>query len=323
MRGDQVSDQPPTRPKSHRRHILILAAVGVVLLTGAIFFRHYYLRIPPPVGEGPAGPAVPRKPFAEVWSRQRVLVVGLGDSIVVGEGAKEGYGCFARLIANPPGEDGPMQGLCLKSVFPNLEVLNMAVSDTTSCGHAELQVPQIPPQGPNVLGIAVISSGGNDLLDFLNTGRPKDCALYGATLQQAEPWIAAYEQRLDAMLAQLETSFPGGCHIFMFNLYDPSDGDGPAPFLPALKWPDAMKVLRDNETIARCLARHPTAHLIDLHSLFMGHGFACARFWASTYRPEDPHFWYFTNWEDPNDRGHDAIRRLLLVEMARAFGKLQ
>jgi lysophospholipase L1-like esterase len=314
----------PAKPRSiHRRHVIIMLVVGAVLVGGAFFVKHYYLRLPA-MGEGPAGPTVPREPFATAWSQRPVLVVGLGDSIPVGEGAGEGYGFFARMIANPPDEFPEMQGLCLKAVLPNLEVKNLAVSDTTSDQHEQNQLPQIQVQPRDVLGVVVLSSGGNDLLHYYGFAKPRPSAMYGATFEQATPWTDAYEQRLDAMLTQIESCFPGGCHILVANIYDPTDGTGPISVPRAPQWPDATRILtRYNEVIARCVARHPSAHLVDIHSLFMGHGFRCDHFWASCYRPDDPHFWYYENIEDPNPRGHDAIRRAILLEVAKAFGKLE
>lgn len=55
-----------------------------------------------------------------------------------------------------------------------------------------------------------------------------------------------------------------------------------------------------------------------MHAPFLGHGLACTQFWRANYRSEDPHYWYFVNLEDPNERGYDAIRRLFLIEMAKA-----
>jgi hypothetical protein len=71
--------------------------------------------------------------------------------------------------------------------------------------------------------------------------------------------------------------------------------------------------------VARCAARHKSVHLVDLHALFLGHGFACDHFWSKHYDAKDPHLWYSTNVEDPNDRGYDAIRRAFLLEVARVF----
>jgi hypothetical protein len=51
----------------------------------------------------------------------------------------------------------------------------------------------------------------------------------------------------------------------------------------------------------------------------MGHGIHCLQFWREHYHADDPHYWYFDNLEDPNDRGYDALRRLFLIEMARAL----
>ena len=45
-------------------------------------------------------------------------------------------------------------------------------------------------------------------------------------------------------------------------------------------------------------------------------------FWCKHYHSDDPHFWYFSNVEDPNERGYDALRRLFLIEIAKAFGKM-
>jgi hypothetical protein len=57
---------------------------------------------------------------------------------------------------------------------------------------------------------------------------------------------------------------------------------------------------------------------VDIHGAFLGHGLTCRQFWRSHYRSNDPNYWYFENLEDPNDRGYDALRRLFLIEIARA-----
>ena len=47
------------------------------------------------------------------------------------------------------------------------------------------------------------------------------------------------------------------------------------------------------------------------------------QFWVRRYDWMDPHYWYYTNLEDPIERGYDAIRRLLLIEMARVSVSLK
>ena len=137
--------------------------------------------------------------------------------------------------------------------------------------------------------------------------------MYGATLAQAAPWIAAFEARLDSMLGKITASFPGGCEIYLADIYDPTDGVGDAPsvYLPA--WPDGLAIhAQYNRAIAACAQSHPNVYIVPLHKVFMGHGSHCRQFWRSTYVPDDPTYWFFENIEDPNDRGYDAIRRAFL-----------
>jgi hypothetical protein len=61
--------------------------------------------------------------------------------------------------------------------------------------------------------------------------------------------------------------------------------------------------------------------LVNIHDAFLGHGIHATQFWREHYQVRDPHWWYYGNVEDPNDRGYDAIRRLFLIEMARVLGE--
>jgi hypothetical protein len=142
--------------------------------------------------------------------------------------------------------------------------------------------------------------------------------MYGATFAQATPWIQDFARRLDLLIDGIESRFPGGCHIFLATIYDPTDdlGDAENAGLPA--WPDGLKIHRAyNAEIARCARRHSSVHLVDVHGAFLGHGIHCTQFWRTHYRADDPHYWYFENLEDPNDRGYDALRRLFLLAMVR------
>ena len=147
--------------------------------------------------------------------------------------------------------------------------------------------------------------------------------MYGATFEQARPWIAAFERRLDRMIADIRAAFPGGCHIFLANIYDPTCGAGDIETAGLPPWPDGLRILRAyNDVIARCAARpahRGVVHLVNLHDAFLGHGIHCTKPWSRHYDSGDPTYWYYTNLEDPNDRGYDAIRRLFLREMARVM----
>jgi hypothetical protein len=70
-----------------------------------------------------------------------------------------------------------------------------------------------------------------------------------------------------------------------------------------------------NQKITELCDEYENVHLVDIHSPFLGHGIHCRDFWLKHYHKNDPHYWYYTNLEDPNPRGYDAIRRLFLLEM--------
>jgi hypothetical protein len=165
-----------------------------------------------------------------------------------------------------------------------------------------------------------MTTGGNDLIHNYGRTPPREGAMYGATMEQARPWIEAFDNRLTAMLDRLNECFPGGCQVFLANIYDPTDGVGDAERAGLPPWPDGLRILEAyNAIIAHHASTRPNVHLVNLHDEFLGHGIHCTQPWQPHYRASDPHYWYYTNLEDPNDRGYDAIRRLFLLEMTRGF----
>jgi lysophospholipase L1-like esterase len=309
---------PVAQPGRRSWRLYALVALGIVLVASGIVYRHYWLARP--VGEGPAGPPVSSELFEQTWTQRRVLLLGIGDSITAGLGAsRPSLSYFARLIRNPDDEFTEMRGRCLSAVIPNLETDNIAVSGSNSLQHVQW-IEGLPEQDADLLGMVVMTTGGNDLIHWYGRGAPREGAMYGATLQQARLWIASFEQRLHRMIDLLETKFPGGCLIFLGDIYDPTDGVGDAPsvFLP--DWPDGLAIhAAYNNVIRRCAQQRETVHLVPIHATFLGHGSHCTQFWRPHYRPEDPHYWYFSNIEDPNDRGYDALRRIFLLEIARVM----
>lgn len=301
-----------------RRPLAVVLAAALLLLGVGLFFHHYWLSLP--TGSGPAGPPVPRELFAGVWTERPVLLVGLGDSVTAGFGSTRGHSYFERLVANPPDEWPEMRGVSLGAVLPNLTARNLAVSGSTSPFHLEREVPLIPKTDRRTLGVVVITTGGNDLIHDYGRTPPRPDAMYGATAQQARPWIDAFEVRLRTMLDRIRAAFPGGCHIFLANIYDPTDGVGDARHMTLPEWKDGLRILQAyNSVIARCAAERPFVHLVDVHTPLLGHGIYCRQWWRRHYQREDPHYWYSPIFEDPNDRGYDAIRRLFLLEMAKVL----
>ena len=294
-----------------------IALVVVAIFIGWIAYFNVYL----PQGVGPAGPEVPTEPFKHVWSEKKVLLLGIGDSITDGFGAREGFSYFERLVKNPPGDSPDMMGKNLSVVFPNLTTKNIAGSGTTLIEHYSV-ITSLEKQPEDVFGIVVMTTGGNDLIHNYGIKPPEEGAMYGATFQQAEPWIYNFEQRLYEMVTRLRKTFPGGCQIFLANIYDPSDGTGDtSPRLTGLPvWPDGERILRAyNRRIADCAEKYEYVHLVDIHQPFLGHGIHCRKFWIKNYRKDDPTYWYYLNIEDPSERGYDAIRRVSLLEMIKVF----
>ncbi|MEO6183477.1 MAG: SGNH/GDSL hydrolase family protein [Verrucomicrobiota bacterium] len=249
-----------------------------------------------------------------------MLFLGMGDSITAGFGARKGRSYFDRLVKNPPGEFPELKGISLSALFPNLKATNLALSGSTSLQHLKLQFSKLPRQTDEPLGVIVLTTGGNDIIHNYGRTAPSEGAMYGATFEAAKPWIANFEIRLEQILTNFQQLFPGGCHVFLANIYDPTDGIGDADKAGLPAWKDGTQILNAyNKIIERCAAKYSFVHMVNIHDEFLGHGIHCTQFWRTSYRREDPHYWYHENLEDPNERGYDALRRLFLIEMAKIF----
>jgi lysophospholipase L1-like esterase len=248
-----------------------------------------------------------------------VLLVGLGDSVTAGFGASRGLSYFDRLAKNPPDEFPDIDDCSLSTVLPNLKALNLAVSGSTSLQHVQHIEQRLNVQDQRTFGLVVMTTGGNDLIHWYGQSPPHEGAMYGATLAMAQPWIANYEQRLHGMFRAIKDRFPGGCLIFVADIYDPSDGYGDPESTWALPaWPDCLQIhAAYNNSLRQVAAQHPEVHVVPVHQAFLGHGIHCRKFWTKHFDWRDPHYWYYDNIEDPNNRGYDALRRVFLNEIVK------
>jgi lysophospholipase L1-like esterase len=295
-----------------------LLVLGALLIASAAGYIEFHFHLPP--GEGPAGPAVPLEPFAKPWTQRKILLLGIGDSVTAGFGAHRGYSYFDRLGANPKYEFEDMRGRALSAVLPNLSTKNVAVSGSDSLQHLELIAQKLEKQPDDVFGLVVMTSGGNDLIHWYGRSAPREGAMYGATLQEAKAWIDHYEKRLGDIFTLIETCFPGGCCIFIGDIYDPSDGRGDPQSAGLPAWPEVLGVhAAYNDALRRAASRHAGVHVVPIYEAFLGHGIHCRKFWLAHYCAGDPHYWYAANLEDPNERGYDAIRRVFLNEIVREW----
>lgn len=301
-----------------------LLVVGAVLVLLGLGYRRYN----PPMGDGPAGPAVPADAFARPWSDGEVLLVGMGDSIVTGFGAPKGFGFFDLLVSNPPGDQTDMAGLNLRRAFPRLRVLNIATNSTSSGDHLRSQLLFLPPQPAEVKGVVVLSTGGIDLIHDYGSKPARDEAVYGASWEDGRRYAALFRGRLEQLLDEISSRFPGGCEIFVATIFDPTDGVGDIqnvnPVLRLVKplpaWPDGLKVHGAfNDHIRAAAAARRNVHAVEVHKTLLGHGLHCRDAQNPHYHADDPGYWLYFNLEDPNQRGYDAIRRVFLLDMIKVL----
>ena len=308
------STEPPLRRKLPRLFSLI--AIGLLVIGATAVYRHY--RYARPLSDGPSGPVVSREAFASPWSERPVVLLGLGDSVTQGYGASPGCDYFERLVQGPVDEFADMRGISLSQVLPKLKPINLSISGTTSLECVEYQLPKLQPYEADTFGIVVMTTGGNDVIHNYGRTPPREGAMYGARASEIGEWVKNFDSRLDTIAGRVRATFPGGCHLFVANIYDPTDGDGDIEHAGLPAWPDGLQVLAAyNAVLARFDERHPDVTLIDMRAAFLGHGIHCTHSWHPHYRSDDPHYWYWDNLEDPNDQGYDAIRRLFLIEMAK------
>ena len=157
---------------TRRKRIALLLVFGVVLISAAAAYIEFHFHLPE--GNGPAGPAVSGKPFEHVWSERKVLMLGVGDSVTAGFGARHGYSYFDRLAATPVDEFEDMRGRALSRVLPNLTTRNLAVSGSNSLQHVQWVEEKLEKQPADVFGLVVITSGGNDIIHWYGRSKPQE-----------------------------------------------------------------------------------------------------------------------------------------------------
>lgn len=160
---------------TNKRRLIALGLVGIILiLTGLAYAYFYRIR---PIGSGPAGPDVPASAFSRVWVDQPALLIGIGDSVTAGFGARHGYSYFDLLITNSPADHPEMRGKCLSAVLPQLTFTNLSQSGSTSGEHVERQLPRLPGADSNSTVIVVMTTGGNDLIHNYGRTPPREEAI--------------------------------------------------------------------------------------------------------------------------------------------------
>ncbi|MCF7956267.1 MAG: SGNH/GDSL hydrolase family protein [Phycisphaerae bacterium] len=305
---------------SIRWKLLLFVPLLLIMATGYAAWRVHLVTRPLPMGTGPAGPAISTEAFEQKWSDQKFVMIGIGDSITRGLGASRKHSHFQLLVQNDDVQYPDMKGCDLSSVLPQLQSKNWARDFTVSQQHIDDQLPLVEVYPNDVHGIVLMTSGGNDLIHDYGRSKPVDGAMYGCSYKQAINWTENIKQRVTTLVEGVMKKFPGGCDIFLANIFDPTDdvSDPQAKGLP--RWRGASKIARlTNQKIAEICNEYENVHLVDIHTEFLGHGIHCTERWRKYYHKDDPGHWYYHNLEDPNRRGYDAIRRLYLKEIVSVY----
>ena len=114
-----------------------------------------------------------------------MLLVGVGDSVTAGFGARKGYAYFDRLTKNPTNEFPELKNVSLSAVFPKLSTTNLSVSGSTSGEVVSRQLSLLPTNDVTMRGVVVMTTGGNDIIHNYGRTAPREEAMYGATWEQA------------------------------------------------------------------------------------------------------------------------------------------
>jgi hypothetical protein len=163
---EQQQAAPKRRANRWGKRLIFLLVAGVVCVVLAGLYLHFSFGHS--IGSGPAGPSVDPDPFRTDWTTRPVLLVGLGDSVTAGFGARRGYGYFDRLIKNPVDEFPELKSISLSKVLPALRSTNLAVSGSVSSEVLQSQLASLASADSNTLGLVVITTGGNDLIHWLS-----------------------------------------------------------------------------------------------------------------------------------------------------------
>ena len=280
---------------------------GVAACVAALTMLGKQLVVTQPYGEGPAGPSVPAAAFAESWSDEPTVL------IVVTEGLTNPARFAALLQRNDDAQYPEMRGKDLGAVFPRLAEQAASSLDADALELTGRSEPQ---------AVVVAALGYDALLPPLRKPALGLTApgIFGFTLNQLRWSGPRFHRRAARLARRTATAFPAGAEVFLANLPDPTDGAGDLERAGMPAWPEFLEALATyNRAIASVAVAHKRVHLVDLHTLFQGHGMHAPDRGRASYHAEDPHPWLEPDLRSLNARGVDAARRAFLLRMSQVY----
>jgi lysophospholipase L1-like esterase len=220
-------------------------------------------------------------------------VIFLGDSIT------------ASPYLTPPWSDRIRDDL--RAAFgADVEIHNYAVGGARTEHVLEDQIPNIDTTSIKPT-LVMFTIGGNDALQVI--GSDVDTAL------------AHMEDKMDNLRAVLEflddpTNFPGGTYVIYSNIYDPTDGEGDFTHcgIGAMyeDWPEVEELATIVNGWYEDLADEFGFAVLDMHSLFLGHGWnnddTENPYYCNGCEPDCPcPRWFDFTCIHPNAAGHEAL----------------
>lgn len=188
----------------------------------------------------------------------------------------------------------------LTSMYPGIELMNLATDGATIGEVFGEQLPQVEDTSDRVL--ITLTVGGNDLLSAFGNRQRRE------VLEKIASDVA---EAYDFLIELLRGRFPNAT-IIVTTVYDPSDGTGRIPGVyddaPALP----LGILdRLNDHIRALAQGTPNILLADAHRHFLGHGVSA---------PENERWYWRRSLIEPNAHGANQLRQLWL-DALRAAGE--
>ena len=199
----------------------------------------------------------------------------------------------------------PDQGSCRVFVIGLLATIALAAFLPFTASATELTGKPRIVDGDTIV---VLTVGGNDyqlvMFEMLLTGNPS--ALADETEAEVLGNLAEVVSYFDD-----GKYFPDGAHLYLANVYDPTDDKGRASgCFFSVDFSSIWPYFRDANEAIRDFAVDRGVAMIDMNGHFLGHGWNYDDPSLPVYHADDPSVWFSRDCIHPNNDGHHQIRRL-------------
>lgn len=262
-------------------------------------------------------------------------LIVMGDSISEGLGAQSQTMSYAALLYRNDDTMYPHErGHDLVHQFgPGLRYINVAHAGDTSTDVIRYQLASLSQRMTqeahagrgvqekdgtwSVPGrvIVAMTIGGNDVQQAMRPNTNFTGPVLTHSMINLRAILDFFEDR---------KHFPGGVSLYFGNVYDVTDGeDQMHACMPGMAFPGMSDALEVWSSSYAELAAQRNATLVDLLSLFRGHGFNFSNPQNPYFDRRDTSLWvYERDCIHPNNRGHHKLRRAFLDHINQDYPQL-